>query len=117
MLRRLIGEDIVLTCETEPALAHVKADPGQMEQAILNLAINARDAMPNGGRLGISLANVELDAEAAERYEGLTAGRYVQLDVVDNGIGMNAETVSKIFEPFFTTKDEGKGTGLGLAMV
>ena len=117
MLRRLIGEDVVLTCTSEPALARVKADPGQMEQAILNLAINARDAMPNGGRLTISLSNVELDEAAAAAYEGLTAGRYVQLDVADNGIGMNAETMSKIFEPFFTTKGEGKGTGLGLALV
>jgi len=117
MLRRLIGEDIVLTCETAPAIARVKADAGQMEQAIMNLAINARDAMPNGGKLRITLANVELDAESAARYDGLTAGRYVQLDVIDSGIGMSADTLSKIFEPFFTTKDEGKGTGLGLAMV
>ena len=117
MLRRLIGEDIVLTVLIEPAPARVKADAGQMEQAIMNLAINARDAMPNGGKLRITLANVVLDADAASRYDSLTAGRYVQLDVIDNGIGMSADTMSKIFEPFFTTKEEGKGTGLGLAMV
>ena len=117
LLRRLIGEDVVLTCEAQPALAKVKADPGQIEQAILNLAVNARDAMPNGGRLSITLANVDLDRQAASQIEGLTAGRYVRMDVTDNGIGMSAETVSKIFEPFFTTKEEGKGTGLGLAMV
>jgi PAS domain S-box-containing protein len=117
MLRRLIGEDVILTCETESTLGMVKADPGQIEQAIVNLAVNARDAMPNGGRLSITLANIELDSQVASRIEGLSAGRYVRMDVVDNGIGMNEETMSKIFEPFFTTKEAGKGTGLGLAMV
>jgi PAS domain S-box-containing protein len=117
LLRRLIGEDVDLVCESEAALARVKADPGQIEQVLVNLAINARDAMPNGGTLRISLATVELDERAASLSKGLTEGRYVRLDVVDNGTGMSAETLSKVFEPFFTTKPEGQGTGLGLAMV
>jgi PAS domain S-box-containing protein len=117
MLRRLIGEDIVLTCLSEPRLGLVKADPGQIEQVLINLAVNARDAMPNGGILTMSLTNVELDEREARGFEGLAPGRYVSLDVIDNGTGMSAETVSKIFEPFFTTKAEGKGTGLGLATV
>jgi PAS domain S-box-containing protein len=117
LLRRLIGEDVDLVCESEAALARVKADPGQIEQVLVNLAINARDAMPNGGTLRISLATVEIDERTASLSKGLTEGRYVRLDVVDDGIGMSAETLSKVFEPFFTTKPEGKGTGLGLAMV
>jgi PAS domain S-box-containing protein len=116
LLRRLIGEDIDLVCESEPGLARVKADPGQIEQVLVNLAINARDAMPNGGKLRMSLATVE-PGETATSSKGLTKGRYVRLDVVDNGAGMSAETLSRVFEPFFTTKPEGKGTGLGLAMV
>ena len=117
MMRRLIGEDIVLTCRVESGLKLVKADPGQIEQVLVNLAINARDAMAGGGRLTMSLANAELDERSVRDYEGLTAGRFVQLDVTDTGEGMSADTVSKIFEPFFTTKPEGKGTGLGLATV
>ena len=117
MMRRLIGEDIVLTCRVESGLKLVKADPGQIEQVLVNLAINARDAMPDGGKLTMSLSNVELDEHAVRDYEGLAAGRFVQLDVTDTGEGMSSDTVSKIFEPFFTTKPEGKGTGLGLATV
>jgi CheY-like chemotaxis protein len=117
MMRRLIGEDIVLTCRVESGLKLVKADPGQIEQVLVNLASNARDAMPGGGTLTMSLTNAELDERSVRDYEGLTAGRFVQLDVTDTGEGMSGETVSKIFEPFFTTKPEGKGTGLGLATV
>jgi PAS domain S-box-containing protein len=117
MMRRLIGEDIALTCRVESGLKLVRADPGQIEQVLVNLAINARDAMPGGGRLTMSLANAELDERSVRDYEGLTAGRFVQLDVTDTGEGMSGDTVSKIFEPFFTTKPEGKGTGLGLATV
>ena len=117
MMRRLIGEDVALTCRVESGLKLVKADPGQIEQVLVNLAINARDAMPDGGRLTMSLTNAELDERSVRDYEGLTAGRFVQLDVTDTGEGMSGDTVSKIFEPFFTTKPEGKGTGLGLATV
>jgi PAS domain S-box-containing protein len=117
MMRRLIGEDIVLTCRADKGLGFVKADPGQVEQVFVNLAVNARDAMPGGGTLAMSLTNVDLDDKGALEFDGLLPGKYVQLEVVDNGEGMTEDTVSKIFEPFFTTKPEGKGTGLGLATV
>ncbi len=117
MLRRLIGEDIDLRTRSAPGCVRVKADPGQIEQVIVNLVVNARDAMPEGGRLDIEVADVELTPEAVEIHEGLRPGAYVRLSVRDTGHGMDAETRARIFEPFFTTKEVGKGTGLGLATV
>ena len=115
MLRRLIGETINLVTVTAPDLGCVKADPGQLEQMIINLAVNARDAMPDGGRLTIAASNVTVDADTA-RQRGVTPGPYVMLEVRDTGVGMARETKAHLFEPFFTTKD-GKGTGLGLSTV
>jgi len=117
MLRRLLGEDVQLATRLAPTTGRVKVDPGQLEQVIMNLAVNARDAMPNGGKLTLETGNVDLDeAYAADHYPA-RAGPFVLLAVSDTGTGMSEETQAHMFEPFFTTKEKGKGTGLGLATV
>ncbi|HEV8589036.1 MAG TPA: PAS domain S-box protein [Pyrinomonadaceae bacterium] len=117
MLPRLIGEDIDLRFDLHVSLGQVEADPGQMGQVLMNLVVNARDAMPAGGCLTVKTENIEFTGRAAKRHIALESGSYVVLSVTDNGVGMDADTQSHIFEPFFTTKEVGKGTGLGLATV
>jgi PAS domain S-box-containing protein len=117
LLHRTIGEDIELVLHPQPGLALIHADQGQIEQVILNLAVNARDAMPRGGRLVVQTGNVDLDEVYARRCPEVTAGSYALLELRDNGYGMTADVKAHIFEPFFTTKGVGKGTGLGLAVV
>jgi len=117
LLRRLIGENIQFAISLEPTLGQVKADPGQIEQVLINLAVNARDAMPQGGHLRIEARNVQLDDSYKQTHSPVNPGPYVMITVEDSGCGMNRETQARIFDPFFTTKELGKGTGLGLATV
>jgi two-component system cell cycle sensor histidine kinase/response regulator CckA len=117
MLRRLIGENIEITTSLPPDLGRVKADPIQIEQILMNLAVNARDAMPDGGSFTIETTNVEIDDTQARQHSEIAPGSYVMMAISDTGVGMDSETQAHIFEPFFTTKDLGKGTGLGLSTV
>ncbi len=117
LLLKLVGQEIVLTIDAAPSLWDVKADPGQIEQVLMNLASNARDAMPEGGHLTISTANEDLEPDDAAALVGIQPGRFVRLTVADTGHGIPDHARAHIFEPFFTTKEQGKGTGLGLATV
>ncbi|HET7208999.1 MAG TPA: ATP-binding protein, partial [Terriglobales bacterium] len=117
LLARLIGDDISLTVSVEPSLGCICADPGQIEQVLLNLAVNARDAMPKGGRLSIEARNIDLDESYKQEHHQVVPGQYVVIAVEDSGCGMDRKTQARIFDPFFTTKELGKGTGLGLATV
>jgi CheY-like chemotaxis protein len=117
MLRRTLGEHVMLSTSLAPSVWAIRADPGQLQSAIVNLAVNARDAMPQGGKLVVETRNIDIDAEQAEFHPELEPGEYVQLSISDSGTGMPPEVRERIFEPFFTTKETGRGTGLGLAMV
>jgi CheY-like chemotaxis protein len=117
MLRRLIGEDVEVVTALGPNLGTVEVDPSQVEQILMNLIVNARDAMPNGGKLTIRTENVELGEDYLTTHEDVMPGQYILLAVTDNGTGMAPETLARVFEPFFTTKEPGKGTGLGMPMV
>ncbi|MCX6374805.1 MAG: ATP-binding protein, partial [Armatimonadetes bacterium] len=117
MMRRLIGEDIEVLSRLDSRLGAIKADPAQIQQILINLAVNARDAMPQGGKFLIETANVYLDDYFARTHHGAKPGPHVMLSIADTGQGMPPEVKSHLFEPFFTTKKEGKGTGLGLATV
>ncbi len=117
MMQRLIGEDVELIFHAGADLGMVKADPGQIEQVLMNLAVNSRDAMPSGGKVIIETANVELDADYARGHSSVDPGGYVMLAVSDTGVGMDKESQARVFEPFYTTKEQGKGTGLGLSTV
>jgi CheY-like chemotaxis protein len=115
MLCRLIGENIEFSTLLDPAAGHIKADPGQIEQVIMNLAVNARDAMPNGGKLTVTTTNTILDKNHLNNFPDMDAGNYVMIAIADTGTGMSEEVKAHLFEPFFTTKPSGQGTGLGLA--
>ncbi len=117
MLRRLLGAGVELVVRTDPQLGRIRADSGHIEQVVMNLVVNARDAMPEGGKLTIQTANVWLDRDASRAHLDLEPGRYVMLAISDTGMGMPPEVRTRIFEPFFTTKEPGKGTGLGLSVV
>ena len=117
LLRPLLGDDVEILIVPKSASAVVEADPGQLDQIVVNLAVNARDAMPRGGKFILETGSVKFDEEFAEQHQAMAAGKYVLLAVSDTGTGMDEATISRIFEPFFTTKEIGKGTGLGLATV
>jgi CheY-like chemotaxis protein len=117
MLQRVLGADIALSCVPAAQLGRVEMDPGSVEQVLMNLVVNARDAMPTGGQLTLETANVVLDDEFVRAHHAASAGPHVMLAVTDTGTGMDRDTLARIFEPFFTTKEQGKGTGLGLSTV
>ena len=117
LLHRLLGEDVDVVSAYAPSLDLIRADPGSLEQVVMNLVVNARDAMPSGGKLTIETANVILSEDQTKMHPGMKPGRHVVLRVSDTGVGMDAATLARVFEPFFTTKEQGKGTGLGLSTV